>query len=507
MNVLAFALPEGAKPAGMWPEPVALPSMLPPVPAFHPQLLPAKLRDWACDISDRMKVPLDLVGTPAMVAAGSLIGCRVGIRPEARTDWTEVGNLWGCVVAPPGAMKSPAMAQVLAPIMRLEDEAARENALATAEFKKALGLHKLHKDAADQRARKELKEGKVEAAAAILAEVEEPVEPMQKRFLTTDATFEKLGEICAGNPRGVLVHRDELLTLFADLDREEKAAARGFYLSAWGGSGAYTFDRIGRGTIRLPSVNVSLMGTTQPQRIAAYLRHTLQNKDDGMAQRLQLLSWPDFSKDWEPMDEYPNVEAKTAAFACYTRLSSLNAESAGAERDRFDDGSGVPFLRFAPEALEAFGEFRQKLEQRVRGDELAPYMQAHLSKYRGLIPRLSLISHLASGGSGPVSLDACLSGLAWGEYLEAHAVRAYASLTTANTDVANAILRRIKKGDIQNGFTDRDIYRRGWSNLTDREQVSAALTLLQDYDWLQSERRNTGGRPSTIWWINPAVLP
>ena len=32
------------------------------------------------------------------------------------------------------------------------------------------------------------------------------------------------------------------------------------------------FDRIGRGTIRIPRVNLSVFGTTQPQRISAYIR-------------------------------------------------------------------------------------------------------------------------------------------------------------------------------------------------------------------------------------------
>ena len=54
-----------------------------------------------------------------------------------------------------------------------------------------------------------------------------------ERFLISDATVEKLGEICQANCDGVLVYRDELLTLLTDLECEEKAAARGFFMTGW----------------------------------------------------------------------------------------------------------------------------------------------------------------------------------------------------------------------------------------------------------------------------------
>src|SRR5262245_1112321 len=112
------------RPAGQWPAPSPLPSTLPDVPPFSPLLLPTGLRDWVVDIAERMQCPLDFAAIPAMVAMGSIIGRRIGIRPEAKTDWTEVGNLWGCIVGRPGAMKSPVVSEALAPLRKLEQQAA-----------------------------------------------------------------------------------------------------------------------------------------------------------------------------------------------------------------------------------------------------------------------------------------------------------------------------------------------------------------------------------------------
>jgi hypothetical protein len=67
-----------------------------------------------------------------------------------------------------------------------------------------------------------------------------------------------------------MVHGDEMRTLLADLDQSEKATLRGF--------------------------NLSLLGTTQPRRLASYIRDGIRRFDDGLVQRLQLLTRPDLKR-------------------------------------------------------------------------------------------------------------------------------------------------------------------------------------------------------------------
>ena len=90
--------------------------------------LPEALAPWVADIAERMQCPPDFVAVPAMVALGAVLGRKIGIRPQRRTDWTEVPNLWGCIVGRPGAMKSPAMGEALKPLHRLEKDAREANA-------------------------------------------------------------------------------------------------------------------------------------------------------------------------------------------------------------------------------------------------------------------------------------------------------------------------------------------------------------------------------------------
>jgi hypothetical protein len=99
-----------------------------------------------------------------------------------------------------------------------------------------------------------------------------------------------------------------------------------------------------------------------------------------------------------------------------------------------------------------------------------------------------------------------LRALANAEYLESHARRCYAAGSEAETASAKAVLSRIRKGDLVDGFTCRDVHRQGWSNLSEPDQVQAGLDLLVDCDWLASEliaAGIAGGRPKTVYRINP----
>ena len=127
-------------------------------------------------------------------------------------------------------------------------------------------------DAAEAKAKKDLR---TNPDATIQFDISEPPEPTERRYVTNDTTYERLGEILAENPNGVLAHRDELVSLLKTLDREEFAAARGFFLTAWNGKDRYTFDRIMRGKTHIEAACVSLLGSTQPGRLAEYVRRAV----------------------------------------------------------------------------------------------------------------------------------------------------------------------------------------------------------------------------------------
>jgi len=82
------------------------------------------------------------------------------------------------------------------------------------DYGKALYEWKLQKEAAEARARADLKKN---PEAKVSFDIAEPQAPMERRFITNDTTYEKLGEILAQNPNGILAHRDELVSLLRTL--------------------------------------------------------------------------------------------------------------------------------------------------------------------------------------------------------------------------------------------------------------------------------------------------
>jgi hypothetical protein len=485
----------------IWQEPKHLPSSLLPVKAFDLTFLPAMIAPWVADIADRMQCPPDFVGIPALVALGTVIGRRIGVRPQRRTDWIEVPNLWACLVGRPGMLKSPAMSEALKPLHRLEADARKSNDEARKDHAAALEAHKLKVETARAAAKKALQGA---GNPIEMLRLDEPEAPKDRRYIANDCTYEALGEILVDNPNGVLAFRDELVSLLKTLDREEYAAARGFFLTAWGGTSGYTFDRIIRGRRHIEAACVGMLGSTQPAKLAEYVRRAVSGGagDDGMIQRFGMLVWPDGSPEWVNVDRYPDSAARQAAWGTFDRLDKLTPDDVGAVRDQFE---ALPFFRFDDEAQEIFDQWRGSLEARLRSSDLHPALESHLAKYRKLVPSLALLCALADGAAGAIDAGSCLRALALAEYLESHAKRVYGAGSEAETAAAKAILVRIRRGDLDDGFTCRTIHQRDWSNLSDLEQVQAGLNLLVDNDWIidRTAKSPAGGRPKTAYLINP----
>lgn len=490
-----------------WPEPQPLPDDLPSVAAFDLAMLPDTLRPWVADICERIQCPPDFVAVAVMTGLGAIIGRKVGIRPQARTDWTETANQWALVVGRPGVLKSPALEAALSPIKRLAALATQAYEAEIKDYELAVKLAKLRAEEGEKAARKALARApETDVSDYLAGDVPKP--PVLRRYIAVDSNAASLGELHRQNPNGLLVHRDEMVPLLKSLDREDQAEARGFYLTGWNGNSAYTFDRIGRGlNLHIPAVCLSLLGSTQPGRIAEYIRHAVKGSagDDGLIQRFGLLVWPDTSGDWRNVDRWPDSDAKRTAFRTFEALDAMTPEAIGAQQDPGLDGEpeGLPYLRFDAGGLGLFLEWRTDLENRLRGGDLHPAMESHLAKYRKLVPGLALILHLAGGGTGPVTERATLQALAWAEYLETHARRAYASVSMPEVGAAKAILKRIRKGDLPTAFSSRDVWRPGWAQLSDRAQVADALTLLVELGWLKATTTDTGGRPGTVYTVNP----
>ncbi len=500
----ARTIVHAAAPSDDWPALIPLPDGLPAVPELDPLLLPDELRPWIEDIAERLQCPMCYPAIGAMVALAAVVGRQIGIRPREHDDWTVVPNVWGAIVGRPGVLKTPALQEPLRPLRRLEHRARDEYETARRQQEQAEVIRSAQRTEAKKLIRKAIRENEDPALVAALIENDDST-LTRRRYITQDPTVEKLGELMAANPRGILIFRDELTGWLRSLDRDGQECARAFYLEAWAGTGGYIYDRIGRGTIDIEAACVSVLGGIQPGPLSEYLRGALDGGagDDGLLQRLQLLVWPDPPTTWRDVDRWPDSTARTTAWGVYDRLDSVVPDALGAHRDGERDT--IPYLRLSHAAVEAFREWRDGLERRLRSGSEHPAMESHLSKYRSLIPSLALLLHLAdSPEGGPVTETSMIAAIAWGGYLEAHARRLYAHALDHALMAARELERHLRRGEIVAPFAPRDIYRHHW-RLLDRRGAEAALEYLEDMGYVRSERYHTGGRPRVLYHVHPAL--
>lgn len=494
------------QPALTWSPPEPLPKGLPPVAPFDLALLPATLRPWISDIAERMQCPPDFPAVGAMVALGTVVGRQCGIRPKQQDDWTVIANLWGGVIGRPSLLKTPALQEPLKRVEALEARARDAHQAAEREHAAELLLAEAGVKGAKGRIAKALKDGDTTLARALALEAgETPAAPVRRRYLTQDATVEKIGELLRDNPRGLLVYRDELVGFLRTLEKEGREGSRAFYLEAWNGTGSFTYDRIGRGTVEMPAACVSIIGAIQPGPLADYLRDAIAGGagDDGLMQRFQLAVWPDAPHTWRNVDRWPDTDARRTARGVFERLDQIDPPSIGAQQD---EGDTVPWMRFAPDAQEEFDAWRAALEARLRSGELHPALEAHLAKYRSLAPSLALLIHLADAPAcGPVPAPALLRALAWCEYLETHARRIYAPALAPDLDSAAELARRLPT--LPHPFTARDVYRNCW-RLLDPDGTRRAIEVLLDHGHIRLQEDPTPpgrGRPSPRYRIHPSL--
>ena len=494
-----------------WPEPKDLPEDLPPVPAFNFDCLPDSFRPWQADISERMQCPPDFSAVAAIVALGSVIGRKIGIRPKRYDDWVVVPTVWGAFVGGPGMMKTPAAQQALVPLRRLVAEAQKAYEAKMAEHATDSLLKKQRQKITENKIAGHLKGGdenaaRAEARASTKAD---DSEPKLRRYEVNDSTVAKLGELLAVNTNGLCHFRDELSGFLRGLDKEGNEEARAFFLEAWDGTGSFTVDRIGRGTVHVKHLTLSILGGIQPDLLTSYVREAVHGggSADGLLQRFQLFVWPDISKEWRNVDRWPDTAAKNEAFSLFKYLDELTPDAIGAECPK---EGGIPFLRFTPEAQYCFDQWRAGLEAKLRDDSEHPAFEAHLSKYRKLVPSLALLLHLAERGVGHVTLAALDKSLLWARYLEQHARRIYSAVLRPDTAAARELAKHLLRGELAARFTLREVYRRGWAGLSSKEDAQAATEILCDAGWIRpaaDETERKGGRPaSPVFDVSPRLV-
>jgi hypothetical protein len=320
---------------------------------------------------------------------------------------------------------------------------------------------------------------------------------VQSQVVVADAALEIIAEIVSGNPRGVILWRDEPAWLgqLGETGNDGSDCAR--WLAAWNAGSVTLKRRIDKSSLHLERFPVSILATTPPDR----LKEVLEEGDDGPAARF-LYAWPG------PQPYCPLANGKIAqdddALKMLRRISRLARTP--------DDPLVLSFDRHGVEAFDGFLGGLHADRRKTEGLEAA-----WLGKGRSTVARLAgaleLLAWSASDapglpghiGRGQVEAAAAL----WTGYFRPHARAVFdRAMPTTSEDRVRRVARWLKDSGAT-VVSREDIRCRVLGRTVNAEAAQQVLYRLDFLGFVRPDRADDQagpGRPARRWQVNPALV-
>jgi hypothetical protein len=382
-------------PPEAWDEPAPFPTL--PALAFPLHVFPSPLREMVEEVAAALPCPPDMPACIMLAALATAIGNTREVR--IKSSWAERARLWLAVVARPGSKKSPAAGLMLAPVRSRQHELRQEHLSALLRHEQAVE---------EWGARPEAERGP------------KPRPPVERQAYTVDATREALADLLAENPRGLLIHRDELAGWVRGLNQYKqggKGDDKQFWLSLWSGEDVVVNRRGRRVFVEKPFTSVS--GNLPPGVLPEL--NDERGREDGFIHRI-LFSWPaPVAPGWTESEPPIPLLCRYKEF-----VAGLYALAPG------PDGEARP-LGFTLDGKTAFIAFVESLAADLAGDELPDQLRGPWSKLEGYCARFALILHCCRQVAG-VTVSEDIDGTSAAHavelagYFQAHARRVYPHL-------------------------------------------------------------------------------
>lgn len=491
-------------PASDWPE-ADLSILTGPqiaAPPFPVDVLGEWWSDWCQAAAKGASAPVDYTAAGLLTVAGSLLGNARVAAP--RQDWHEPPILWTVLLGAPSAGKSPALDPLSRILDSFEAEAAADHAL-------TVRAHTTDAEAAKARRVQWLKAIKGAATSGstpppLPEDAEEPTAPCWPRVRLSDATLEAAADLSAGNPKGLLLYRDELAGWWRGFNRYNGGdGERQFWLQAYGAR-SYVIDRkTAPQPVTIDRLAISVLGGAQPD----VLSQMLAGEADGFAARF-LYAYP------EPVAGFRLVTDCVDQIGAKVALSRLKDLALSG-----DDG-GAPDV---PQACPLAGEAAQIFEVWWRGRkheslEATGLWGGWLGKQSGQALRLALIlEHLWWSASRPnadfpriISADAMEAAITLiDDWAAPMAKRAFGASAISPEEADAMMLARWLRRRALPVFNAREARRSAdgpGGRLVKPAAMTAACEVLESGGLIRSvggRAGETAGRKRQDYAVNPAL--
>lgn len=447
-----------------WARPRPLEDLEAHLPPWKLNVAPKELEELAVALAQRLLIDPTAFILPSLTVFSAVLGHRgVLILPEKdNPSWEETPVLWVALIGPPGSGKTPVLREATKPLWAIEGSLAEENRRAMERYEEEFLNWK-------STPKKEVRSPR-------------PQPPTLRRLIVSDITPEKLAVLLEHNP-ALLVEVDELKGLFLSWRREDRAAGRAFFLSAYQAK-ATVVDRVMRGTVYLKRPQLAILGGIQTGPWHEVVWGALHGREDadGLLQRFT----PVVIDPLPPIKNPPPVP-KEAVQAYHDLVTRLGKEDLPTR------------LHLSTEAYELWEEWRYETQVAQRDRELPEAWRGYLSKRLGLTARLAGILSVCRGELGVISYDSLARTIYLvGAILEPHARWAWRVGQVGDLSPAVRLGKKLKETRVER-FTKREVYTKEWAGITTSEEAGKALWLLEKAGWIRYDPQ------ARVYWVNPHI--
>jgi hypothetical protein len=327
-------------------------------------------------------------------------------------------------------------------------------------------------------------------------------EASERVVSVNDATVEALRKILSDNTNGVVFCRDELSSWFLELNKNDNAGSRTFFLEAFDGDGQFDEARIGRQGVKLDNFIVSLLGGIQPSKLNSILNSRASNtNNDGLFERMQLSVFPDnvgaVYTD-EKLTDNHMIEVKKVFSQLY-KLESIKKKFVL----RFDLTAQIEWNNWNIRHLERM-QLCTELDNQF------------LDKYPALLARLSSVIHLVQEASFSSESEAfepnleiaaktLQKALLWLDYLWSHNRKIINhAFKKTEADQTEYVISRLKK--LGKHFSLRNFQRVYLSGSKSKAEVIEVISQLKRQRIIkQIEISNSKGKTNIWYLIHPTI--
>ena len=466
-----------------------------PRPLSMPEeLLPSPVGAMVKAVSCFTETPYELAAGLSFVAVASTVAGKYEV--QVKPGYSEPLNIMVVAALETGNRKTSVVEALFKPHLEWEqteskkmepeiDRVSAKNAAIDARWKK---LNTDYAKAADAGARKEL-----------LAEIQEAMDekeimPVPPRVIFDDITPEHMGTMAALHNGRMALVSDEggIFDILAGRYSKNGAPNLDLFLKGYSGS-SVRVDRGSREPVIIDNPALSLGISPQPETLVR-LGAMPGFRARGVMARIGFLL-PESRLGYRTLcgPEIPaNVEIRYKSF-----IKEL--------LDLPSDG-GPQKIELSTEAYREWKDFALHVEEELRPGGKYENIKDWCGKLPGFAARLSGLIHIMGGGGPEVSLSTMGKALSLASVFVGHALFTFDIIGEDESfDVARKIWAWVERTR-QKEFSKRDCFQALKGSFRAMDKIEPGFKTLEEHNYIRVERISTGGRPSYICRVNPALF-